>query len=349
MGSQNSKVDYSIRAPYGEDDTRFVRSFLLSDDANDILKFYEEYGFVVFDNILDDREIARSIDDLWSTYPGASVDDPETWHIVNHPFSFVGERPIDGLQMWDNRQHPRVYEAFKLLYSLTSKRDTNNEPLVACLDRGSIMLPTAGQHGKEEWLTQPIPHFDLNPFVWHGLNPASQNDLYASYTNYRLLLSEGNNTAHRQICPKLRAVLQLSESTATTGGFQCSAGFHRSLRAWCGLQKNVRRGEALNAFGWGVPLGDPIEDNMQKITMRAGSMVVFSAELPHTMYGNESAGFRYAQYLRMQPLSTLEMSDEQAEKRRRMIQDHIPSDLIVTKIGQEVFQLLTVSSGADRI
>jgi len=44
---------------------------------------------------------------------------------------------------------------------------------------------------------------------------------------------------------------------------------------------------------------------MQKVYQRAGSMIVFSRELPHNVFPNVSDSFRYAQYLRMSPESCL--------------------------------------------
>lgn len=338
MGNFFSKIDYSVRLPYDQRDPRFVRSFSLDDDPEAIRQFYEDYGLVVFDNVLESDEIERSIDDLWSNYPGADRHDVSTWDKVSHPFSFAGEKPTDGTHLWNNRQHPNVYRSFKLLYELTS--GPMQEPLVACLDRGSIMLPVEGPQGKPDWTIQRIPHFDLNPFVWHGFNFADNCLKHVIYENYNLMLAEGNNITTKGKYPKLRAVLQLSESTDRTGGFECLPGFHKSLYNWCKSQQaTVTPGKQLSSFGWGVPTNDPIERNLQKITVRAGSLIVFSAELPHTMYPNESDQFRYAQYLRMTPLSGLELTEEMAERRRDFIRSHLPSELPVSEIGREVFLL----------
>jgi ectoine hydroxylase-related dioxygenase (phytanoyl-CoA dioxygenase family) len=78
---------------------------------------------------------------------------------------------------------------------------------------------------------------------------------------------------------------------------------------------------------------------MQKITVRAGSIIVFSAELPHSMFPNESEGFRYAQYLRMAPLSTLELLPENFARRQQMVRQNLPPELEITAIGKEVFLL----------
>lgn len=336
MGNaQQSVIDYSVRAPCDELDRRFVKSFNIDSNPVDIAAFYSAYGFIVFDNILTNGEIDRSIEDLWKCYPGAVRDDPSTWDHAMHPFSFAGDHPSDGVQLWENRQNAKVYAAFKLAYEAASSK-TLAEPLVSCLDRGSLMLPTKGPHGKEEYMATRIPHFDLNPYVWCGICHGKDMPKYMSYEHYHLMLSEGNNTSSHGL-PKLRAVLQLSESTAHAGGFECMVGFHRQIHQWCKL--NPIKQTSVNPYGWGVPHNDPIEHNMQKITVRKGSLIVFTAELPHTMFPNESDQFRYAQYLRMAPLSTLELSDEALSKRRALLAANMPRQLQVSELGREVFLL----------
>jgi hypothetical protein len=49
--------------------------------------------------------------------------------------------------------------------------------------------------------------------------------------------------------------------------------------------------------------------NMQRCYQRAGSILVFSRELPHNIFPNESDKFRYAQYVRMAPESSLMLTE----------------------------------------
>lgn len=111
------------------------------------------------------------------------------------------------------------------------------------------------------------------------------------------MLAEGNNTPNIGF-PKLRAVLQLSDSTEHAGGFECLPGFNNNIRKWC---KQTPSFENMSPYGWGLRQTDEIVQHMQKITCRRGSLIIFSAELPHTMFPNESENFRYALYLRMTP------------------------------------------------
>jgi hypothetical protein len=65
--------------------------------------------------------------------------------------------------------------------------------------------------------------------------------------------------------------------------------------------------------------------NMQKVYQRAGSILIFSRELPHNIYPNDSENFRYAQYLRMSPESTLCLTPEEKDLRKKALKNMIPS------------------------
>ena len=136
----------------------------------------------------------------------------------------------------------------------------------------------------------------------------------------------------------MRAVLQISESTENRGGLELLCGVHNQIQNWCKIHQDQFK-YSRNAYGFGIQHGDPLETNMQKITVRKGSIIIFTAELPHTMFPNDSEEFRFAQYLRMAPLSTLELTPEQKEKRKTLVQENLPPNLVVTDIGREVFLL----------
>jgi hypothetical protein len=327
------EIDYKIRAPY---DGEFIKSFQGTDDKDEIAQFLKDYGFVVFDNLLTEDEIEKSIDDLWEAYPGAKRNDPSTWENVYHKYGFAGQQPLNGLQIWDNRQNANIYEAFRLSYELMSDKPLN-EPLVACLDRGNIMPPTRGEYGRPEWRAIRNHHWDLNPYVWSGHFKRGEAENKKFYSKYTSLLSEGNNTPSYGL-PKLRGVLQFSESSENTGGLELLSGFHRYVATWCKAHPLTPM-DYVSAYGWRVEANNPVATNMQKILVRRGSLIIFTAELPHTMYPNDSDGFRYAQYLRMAPLSTLELTEELMLKRRDLVHEHLPRELDVTAIGKEVFLL----------
>lgn len=87
-------------------------------------EFYQQYGLVVFNGVINEKEIENSIDDLWkdmSEWNQGKVkrDDPETWDRTGS-LGFVNHKPIVQSQLCKNRSHPNTYKAFKTLYELTS-------------------------------------------------------------------------------------------------------------------------------------------------------------------------------------------------------------------------------------
>lgn len=81
-------------------------------------------------------------------------------------------------------------------------------------------------------------------------------------------------------------------------------------------------------------------DNFSKVFVRKGSLLIFSRELPHNIYPNLSTEFRYAQYLRMSPQSSLQLSPELYKARRKLVRSMLPKDLDVSDpISQEIFML----------
>lgn len=61
--------------------------------------------------------------------------------------------------------------------------------------------------------------------------------------------------------------------------------------------------------------------------MRKGSLLIFTRELPHNIYQNKSENFRYAQYLRMSPLSSLCLTPELVESRKKLIKMILPKNM----------------------
>lgn len=111
------------------DQEGYIQSFNIDDfDPEAVCNFYNRFGLVVFDNVLNQQEIELSIDDLWQDVldrhdEGVVRNDPLTWDFVGPlgRFGFVGDQPSDRPQLWKNRSNPKVYKAFKRLYEISSR------------------------------------------------------------------------------------------------------------------------------------------------------------------------------------------------------------------------------------
>jgi ectoine hydroxylase-related dioxygenase (phytanoyl-CoA dioxygenase family) len=72
-------------------------------------------------------------------------------------------------------------------------------------------------------------------------------------------------------------------------------GFQNYIRKWCEVKD----------YGTRIERDKELMKVFQKVPMKKGSLLLFTRELPHNIYPNKSDKFRYAQYLRMTPESTL--------------------------------------------
>lgn len=90
-----------------------------------------------------------------------------------------------------------------------------------------------------------------------------------------------------------------------SGGFECVCGFQNHIEDWCNN----------NEPGTDITSDKSLLDAFEKVFVKKGSLIVFSRELPHNIYPNKSDKFRYAQYLRMSPITCLQLTEE--EKRNR--------------------------------
>ena len=72
--------------------------------------------------------------------------------------------------------------------------------------------------------------------------------------------------------------------------------------------------------------------------MRAGSIVIWTSELPHCNYPNDSNRFRMNQYIRMFPAQE---GKPNTDARRETLLRILPKDLVVDDLG---YKLLGISS-----
>jgi ectoine hydroxylase-related dioxygenase (phytanoyl-CoA dioxygenase family) len=110
--------------------------------------------------------------------------------------------------LWDNRQHPRVHQAFAELLG--------TEKLWVSFDRVGLKPPAHPDH--PEYVHKGFIHWDTD----------------TSKLSYPL------NTQHLDV----QGVLCLTDTSADMGGFQCIPGFHNDLEEWIKTQPPDRKPHA---------------------------------------------------------------------------------------------------------
>jgi hypothetical protein len=109
--------------------------------------FWEENGYVILPNAVPQQNLDAVIDAIW-WYLGVDRNDREGWY--HAPIAKSGMLEMYHHQsLWDNRQNPRVYEAFSELWG-------TNELWVS-LDRANMNPPA-----RADWDYQGMYHWDID-------------------------------------------------------------------------------------------------------------------------------------------------------------------------------------------
>merc|ERR1712001_701619 len=99
--------------------------------------------------------------------------------------------------------------------------------------------------------------------------------------------------------------MALIDCPESSGGFCCVPGFHKSINAWC-EQPKIRSlcvksatCSPVDPTSVIIPKDDPIQDHIQRIPLKAGSIVIWDSRLAHCNSPNNGPGHRIVQYVKM--------------------------------------------------
>eukprot|EP01127_Copromyxa_protea_P005205 TRINITY_DN150_c1_g1_i3.p1 TRINITY_DN150_c1_g1~~TRINITY_DN150_c1_g1_i3.p1 ORF type:complete len:344 (-),score=46.68 TRINITY_DN150_c1_g1_i3:72-1103(-) len=302
------------------DSEGYVKSFSIS-EATEFKQFYEDFGFVIINNVVTSQEVEDTVDEIWTfleakewTTTGCKVDrnDSSTWSKDYFPANAVGilgSGPAFGPCTWRNRQNPNIYKIFSTIYGTPKlwvsldrwglMRPTKNVP-IGKLDEVRARTTVEGleikgrglgtKPGEEPqivedhraWRTRPLwIHWDLNPWIWCLTKEGEEY-------HFQEFIQENNGSPNDGL-GKAQGILNLVDSKEGDGGFCCVPGFHKHLKEYATLTANTQyaRQSLVSRSFVNVPQDDPLNKQVKKISLRAGSMVVWNSELPHCNYPNE--------------------------------------------------------------
>jgi len=157
------------------------------------------YGYVIVHNALPEDNLKATIDDIWR-HTGAAPNDPETWYRrdVIRPVGMVEMYHYQS--MWNNRQHPRIYEIFRAV------------------------------HGTDE-LTVSIDRVGLKP---------PDNPAHPEYDHKGMIHWDTDMTKYPDIPFRVQGVLALTDTEPDMGGFQCIPETYQHLEEFLKTQTHER-------------------------------------------------------------------------------------------------------------
>lgn len=160
--------------------------------------FFAENGYLVVANAVPSDHLAAVVDLIWD-FLEMDRSDCSDWYRPPHRVGGMVE-VYQHQALWNNRQHPRVYQAFREILG--------TERLWVSLDRACMKPPRHPDH--PEWDHAGFIHWDVDT---------------------RKLSS---------IPFGVQGVLCLADTAAGQGGFQCVPGMHRNLAEWIKAQPRNR-------------------------------------------------------------------------------------------------------------
>jgi len=365
---QNSKEEKKSSGPYvppvysiKTDKDGYIESFSL--DQSDLIKqFFNEYGFVVVNKILNESECKNTIDEIWSfvTEKVQSVDrkDPMSWDkgwsstgIENE--GIIGYNPIWKPMAIQNRQNPNIYQVCKILLG--------EDKLLMNHDRYGLFRPTVDvpinneKKSFPQWKTMHNLHFDMNPWRFIEESTAERSDkVLASlrYKNLQDFIVENNeigvmseNKVH------IQGLINLADNLEDDGGFIIVPGFKHHFVDWIKSRKilrDIRRFPTQSTFIV-IPSSDPIYERGIRVTCRAGSIVIWDQRTCHGSRPNNSSHSRYAQFFRMSRAAPF---DSERMKARavvvsKFLKDSGVKESELTTLGAKLFGLKPWANGGQ--
>lgn len=163
--------------------------------TEDHLKFFRENGYVKIEGIVPQENCKQVIEAIWSCL-GKDPDVPDNWY--NPPEGVLNGGGMIEMyhhqSMWNNRQHPDVYDAFSKILGI--------KQLWVSMDRVNMKPPVRTEH----------PELDYAFIHW---------DTDTSKESFPIQKSRG-----------VQGVLYLADTSEKQGGFQCVPGIYRELETY---------------------------------------------------------------------------------------------------------------------
>jgi ectoine hydroxylase-related dioxygenase (phytanoyl-CoA dioxygenase family) len=179
-------------------------------------KFFQENGYVKIEGVVPKENCERVIEAIWACL-GKDPTNPDNWY--DHEKGVINR---DGMvemyqhqALWDNRQHPQMYEAFSELLG--------EKKLWVSVDRVNMKPPK--REGKEN-LDSSFIHWD------------------ADTTNLTFPLPKPFGG--------VQGVLYIADTAENQGGFQCVPSLYREFEEWLKTQPADRNPRVPDITGYKV-------------------------------------------------------------------------------------------------
>jgi hypothetical protein len=329
-----------MEIPVDEDEPLYSKSFSVDEAVQDeVHTFFDEYGFVIFRDVITSNTCKAVIDDIWNLMeeatPGINRNDPDTW---NQGFSSFGmpknvkSSVICRPSILRLRQNESIVQCFSSIL--------NSDDIICNHDRWLMHRPTKlSEHVyRSDWATKPNVHLDMNPAEFVDPTCVAEvqrrlDSLSYGERNNRAFISE-NNDVHQNFGQVVQGILNIGDLPSDTdgGGTILLPGSHRLFQEWAKTCPRKVVGPTQFHFG-SLELA-----YAQRPTMRPGSLLIWDQRLIHGCTINMSDQFRYGVPIRFfykNQLSKSRARDRAATVKRLIREAGFERE--VTDMGKRVF------------
>jgi hypothetical protein len=312
------------------DSEGYIHCFDARDEAKlaEAKKFMDIHGFAVLRDVFTPEECEGTREAMWNqvegSYPGLKRGDASTWGLYKSTgkYGLSSRGPTFDATLVNNRQNPVLAAA------LACVLNTSTDDVMVSHDRFTIYRATGleeadygvGSGGVDAALSpgagagagagaalatgQRNIHLDLNPWWWQeGARDILIGADSLTYSTPEDLVRE-NNLVACNMGPHVQCVLNFLDNREEDGGTLVVPGFHRVLAQWCEREAacGMRRKAPFVTFNQRAPLELASEqallDLSVRVSMRAGSVLVWHQTLAHGTQPNASKVCRLAQFMK---------------------------------------------------
>ena len=304
-----------LDVPRDEEDWRFTQSFAWQDEEAQARASMEEYGFVVFRDVLSRQETQRSrheiCDYVGSKSEGFDPADESTWDAWRG--GSFGMPPSDTAAYWTpqlaaNRRHRHVVAGFAQLLSCPP------ETMRCSHDRWAL-YPCSLR-------TRRNLHLDINPFLYTGgAEVVAQARAAYPYAEASELYGGKENLISAEHGPHLQGTIAMLDNEAHDAGFICVPGSHRHFDRWAAALVAPAPGKE-GGPRYDFPDHSHYSTLGQRVPVREGSLIVWDVRLAHGSQPNLSAqGYavraRIVQFVHLR--TARQLGEEQAARRAALV------------------------------
>eukprot|EP01080_Neovahlkampfia_damariscottae_P011528 gene11528-4781_t len=335
-----------LKAPLDEND-EYVKSFTI-EETEDYLNFFHKYGFVCIRDVLTEDEIKNSVEDIYQYLESGQwnrlfvqddpkefktnikISDKSTW-LKGWPAmkeeGILGVPSVFTKQAFENRQNEKIYKIFSTIL--------HRKDLLVNIDRYGFFRPTKNveiEKGKFEdfpqWKTQSNLHLDMNPWDYFS-NFNSKSETFSSYNclaNFCSENNEGGTSNDKTI--RVQGLVNLLDNHEEDGGFTLVPGNHLLLGEW--TKKNLRKGNGMFNV---ISKKDEIHQYAQRITAKAGTLIIWDHRMTHGSNSNDSDKMRLAQFIKMFTKPKNDMTARQKVLKKMMEENQFE----MSELGEKLF------------